>query len=245
MNQKIASSQQTKGTLYLLPVTLTDGGAPAAVMPSHNIEVAQRVSHFIVENVRTARRFLKRCNPAINIAELTFSVLNKDTDPDTVDAMLAPLLHGDDMAVMSEAGCPAVADPGSLAVAAAHRHGIAVMPMVGPSSILLALMGSGFNGQSFAFAGYLPVDDAQRLHRLRELERRIRTEHQTQVFIETPYRNNRLIASLAKTLPGNLRLCVASDLTGPRQRIDVRTLSQWSHCEYDYNKIPTIFLLYK
>lgn len=244
MNDKIKDEPKRTGMLYLLPVTLTDGGAPAAVMPEDNIAIARGIRHFIVENVRTARRFLKRCDPLINIDELTFTVLNKDTDPAAVDAMLAPLGKGCDIAVMSEAGCPAVADPGSLAVAAAHRQGYAVMPMVGPSSILLALMGSGFNGQSFAFNGYLPVDDAQRQQRLRELERRIRHEHQTQIFIETPYRNNRLIASLTKMLPGNLRLCVASDLTGPQQRIDVRTLAQWAKQQYDYNKIPTIFLLY-
>lgn len=145
-----------KPTLYLLPVTLSDS-RPEAVMPARNIEIARSVKHFIVENVRTARRFLKRCDPSIDINQLTFTLLNKDTAPETVDAMLAPLEAGEDMAVMSEAGCPAVADPGALAVAAAHRKGLNVEPLVGPSSILLAVMASGFNGQSFAFNGYLPL----------------------------------------------------------------------------------------
>ncbi|MCM1109765.1 MAG: SAM-dependent methyltransferase [Clostridium sp.] len=231
--------------LYLIPVTLTDGGVPSAVMPARNLEIAGEIRHFIVENVRTARRFLKRCDPSTDISALTFSVLNKDTPAGDVDAMLAPILRGEPVGVMSEAGCPAVADPGALAVAAAHRQGLRVVPLVGPSSILLALMGSGFNGQSFSFAGYLPIDEGARRERLRSFERRIRQEDQTQIFIETPYRNNRLIASLAKSLPASLRLCVASDLTGPRQRIDVRTLGEWARAKYDYDKIPTIFLLYR
>lgn len=230
--------------LYLLPVPMSDN-APADVMPPRNIEVAQSVRHFIVENLRSARRFLKACDRSINIDELTFVELNEHTDPAEVAAMLLPMDHGFDMAVVSEAGCPAVADPGALAVEAAHRRGYEVVPLVGPNSILLALMGSGFNGQSFAFNGYLPVDLSKRSARLRELERRIRQEDQTQIFIETPYRNNRLIEQIAKTLPAGMRLCVASDLTGPRQSIVVKTLGEWLKASYDYGKIPSIFLLYK
>lgn len=229
--------------LYLLPVPLSDV-APENVMPAANIEVARRVRHFIVEDLRSARRFLKRCDRAIDIDALTFAELNEHTPSEAVPAMLAPLERGEDMAVISEAGCPAVADPGALAVAAAHRRGYRVVPLVGPSSILLALMASGFNGQTWAFAGYLPYDNDARGRALREMERRIRQERQTQIFIETPYRNNRLIAELCRRLPGDMMLCVASDVTGPRESIVTLPLSRWNTRKYDYDKIPTIFLLY-
>lgn len=229
--------------LYLLPVPLSDV-APENVMPAANIEVARRVRHFIVEDIRSARRFLKRCDRAIDIDALTFAELNEHTPAEAVPTMLAPLERGEDMAVISEAGCPAVADPGALAVAAAHRRGYRVVPLVGPSSILLALMASGFNGQTWAFAGYLPYDNDARGRALREMERRIRQQRQTQIFIETPYRNNRLIAELCRRLPGDMMLCVASDVTGPRESIVTLPLSRWNTRKYDYDKIPTIFLLY-
>ncbi|MDE7396124.1 MAG: SAM-dependent methyltransferase, partial [Muribaculum sp.] len=146
---------------------------------------------------------------------------------------------------ISEAGCPAIADPGADIVAEAQRHGLEVVPLVGPSSILMGLMASGFNGQSFAFLGYLPIDQRQRTARFKEMERMISHHSQTQIFIETPYRNNRLIAELASSMPSQMKLCVASDITGPRQSILTRPLSYWASARYDYNKCPTIFLLYK
>lgn len=231
-------------TLYLLPVTLSDS-MPTEVMPSRNIEVARSVRHFIVENLRSARRFLKKCDRTIDIDSLTFSVLDEHTSPGDVAAMLAPMEEGADIAVVSEAGCPAVADPGALAVAEAQRRGWRVVPLVGPSSILLSLMASGFNGQTWAFAGYLPVESGARTARLREMERRIMREDQTQIFIETPYRNNRLIAELCRTLPPTMLLCVAADITGAAERIITRPLSWWSKASYNYDKTPTIFLLYK
>lgn len=231
-------------TLYLLPVTLTEGGNPAEVMPQCNIDIARRIKYFIVENIRTARRSLKRMDRDIDIDSLTFFTLDEHTPSSEVEDMLTPLAEGHDMAVMSEAGCPAVADPGADAVAVAQRKGYRVVPLIGPSSLLLALMGSGFNGQTFAFAGYLPVDSKLRISRLKEMERRIRNERQTQIFIETPYRNNRLIDELSQSLPGNMLLCVASDITGPRQSIITRRISEWRQARYDYNKIPTIFLLF-
>lgn len=230
-------------TLYLLPVPLSDTD-PAQVMPPNCIEVACTVKHFIVENIRSARRFLKRCSRDINIDSLTFSVLDEHTDPADVAAMLEPMAQGYDMAVVSEAGCPAVADPGALAVARAQELGYRVDPLIGPSSILLALMASGFNGQSFAFAGYLPVESGARTAKLREMERRITREHQTQIFIETPYRNNKLIAELCRILPPEMKLCVASDITGERQSILTRPLRRWAKEHYDYGKTPTIFLLF-
>jgi len=239
MNPKIQSSP----VLYLLPVPLSDT-EPASVMPRRNVEVACSVKHFIVENIRSARRFLKRCDKDIDIDALNFSVLDEHTDPADVAEMLLPMSQGHDMAVISEAGCPAVADPGALAVEQAHRAGYRVVPLIGPSSILLALMASGFNGQTFAFAGYLSYDAADRARQLKEMERRITRERQTQIFIETPYRNNRLIAELCRRLSPDLRLCVASDVTGESESILTQTLREWAHAEYDYDKIPSIFLLY-
>ncbi|MDE6490323.1 MAG: SAM-dependent methyltransferase, partial [Muribaculaceae bacterium] len=148
------------------------------------------------------------------------------------------------MGILSEAGCPAIADPGADLVAAAQRRGFRVIPLVGPSSILLSLMGSGFNGQSFAFQGYLPIDSDRRSRKLREMQQRVIKERQTQIFIETPYRNNRLIAELIRELPGDMLLCVASDITGTNERIITRSLHQWSKTTLDYDKVPTIFLLY-
>lgn len=243
MSNTNANPESTSPTLYLLPVPLSDV-APEAVMPAANIEVARRIRHFIVENVRSARRFLKRCDRSIDIDSLTFSELNEHTDPNAVAAMLEPMRRGEDMAVVSEAGCPAVADPGALAVAEAHRRGYTVMPLVGPSSILLSLMASGFNGQTWAFAGYLPHEADRRSRALREMQRRIERERQTQIFIETPYRNNKLIAELCRLLPGSMLLCVASDITGSAQSIITRPLSAWAKATYNYDKTPTIFLLY-
>lgn len=229
--------------LYLIPSTMSDSPVDVAI-PRANIDIIRGIRHFVVENIRTARRFLKRCDPSIVIDNLTFVTLDEHTAPEAVAPMLNPLLHGEPIGVISEAGCPAVADPGADLVAVAQRKGLPVIPLVGPSSIIMALMASGFNGQTFAFAGYLPHDSKARASALREMERLIRTKRQTQIFIETPYRNNRLIAELATSLPGSLRLCVASDITGVRQSVVTLPLSEWTHRQYDYDKIPTIFLLY-
>lgn len=217
--------------------------APSDVLPQKNIELISAVKFFVVEELRTARRFLKACNKAIDIDSLSFSVLNEHTQPRDVAAMLQPALEGNDIGIISEAGCPAVADPGADLVAVAQRKGIEVVPLVGPSSILLSLMGSGFNGQSFAFLGYLPVDAAKRNSALRQMERDIR-RNQTQIFIETPYRNNRLVAELADSLPAEMMLCVAADITAPTQSIVTRPIKDWKKATYDYNKRPAIFLLY-
>ncbi|MBD5258186.1 MAG: SAM-dependent methyltransferase [Barnesiella sp.] len=231
-------------TLYLFPSNLSE--APINdVLPPVNIELITGVKHFIVENVRTARRFLKKCNRDIDINTLTFSVLDVNTDPAAVPAMLQPMAEGHDMGVISEAGCPAVADPGALAVAEAHRRGYKVMPLIGPSSILLSLMGSGFNGQSFTFLGYLPIHASERTAALKQMHADIMRNNRTQIFIETPYRNNRLITDIMAALPASTRLCVATDLTGPAQRITTMTLAQWRRQQLDYDKIPAIFLLYK
>ena len=229
--------------LYLFPVPLSDNPV-TEVLPAHNIELIKTVKYFIVENLRSARRFLKQCDRSIDIDSLTFFTLNEHTDASELTPMLAPMEAGNDVGIISEAGCPAVADPGADIVAIAQQRGYTVVPLVGPSSILMGVMASGFNGQSFAFNGYLPIDQGARTARLKELERRIIREHQTQIFIETPYRNNRLIAELCRSLPGNMRLCVASDITGARQSIVTLPLSKWAKREYNYDKTPTIFLLY-
>ena len=232
--------------LILFPVPMSQApGSPADVMPRRNIELLSEVRHFVVENLRSARRFLRSAIPDFPIDDCTFSELNRHTRPEDIAAMLEPMSRGFDMGVISEAGCPAVADPGADVVALAQRKGFEVVPLVGPSSILMAVMASGFNGQSFAFAGYLPVDDAARASRLKEMQRRIIREGQTQIFIETPYRNNRLIASLCETLPSDMLLCVASDITGPDQSIVTLPIARWRGRKYNYDKIPTIFLLHK
>ena len=238
-----AAASPLRPALYLIPSTMSDASV-SDVIPERNLTVLRAIRHFVVENVRTVRRFLKRCDRSIDIDSLSFTVLDEHTAPTEVSAMLAPLRAGEPVGVISEAGCPAVADPGADAVAVAQRKGLKVVPLTGPSSLLLALMGSGFNGQSFAFNGYLPIDAQKRTAKFKEMERQIARERQTQIFIETPYRNNRLIGELTRTLPGNMLLCVASDITGQRESIQTMPLSKWAKASYNYDKIPTIFLLY-
>lgn len=215
------------------------------MLPSLNIELLRSVKFFVVEELRTARRFLKACDRSIDIDSLHFEVLNEHTAPEAVDAMLAPALEGHDIGIISEAGCPAVADPGADLVAVAQRKGVPVVPLVGPSSILMSLMASGFNGQSFAFLGYLPMDGGKRSAKLKQMQRDIIQGRQTQIFIETPYRNNRLIGELCAALPSNMLLCVAADITGADESVITRSLGEWRKSQYDYSKRPTIFLLYQ
>lgn len=237
------SSTALPAALYLIPVNISS--APlAAVMPQENIETARRIKHFIVENVRTARRFLKAADPGIDIDSITFTELSEHTPESEVPAMLSPIEAGEAVGVMSEAGCPAVADPGALAVAEAQRRGMRVVPLVGPSSLLLALMGSGFNGQSFAFLGYLPFEASKRSRAFSDMQRDIMHRRQTQIFIETPYRNNKLIAELCRRMPAEMLLCVASDLTGPDEKITTMPLRRWATARYDYDRRPTVFLLF-
>ena len=233
--------------LYLIPTQLSDVPLER-VLPAYNIEVVRELRYFVVESLRSARRFLKKCDHDIDIDSLTFNELNEHTDlKDTaaIEALLDPIGQGEAVGVISDAGCPAVADPGADLIAIAQRKGYKVFPLVGPSSILMSLMASGFNGQSFAFLGYLPVDAQARQVRLKEMTRRIEREHQTQIFIEAPYRNNQLIADLAAHLPTGMRLCLASDITGEGQSIITRTIAEWRQARYDYHKVPTIFLLYQ
>lgn len=230
--------------LYLLPVTLGDTPVDK-VLPAYNREVLRGIKHFIVEDVRSARRFLKKVDAEINIDELTFYPLNKHTSAEEVSGYLKPLEEGAPMGVISEAGCPAVADPGADVVAIAQRKNLRVVPLVGPSSILLSVMGSGFNGQSFAFHGYLPIEPGERTKRLKELESRIYTESQTQLFIETPYRNNKMAEEILRTCRPQTKLCIAANLTCDGEYIRTKSVKEWKGKLPDLNKIPCIFLLYK
>lgn len=233
-----------QSALYLVPVPMS--GAPVSdVIPAGNLDVLVQLRHFIVENVRTARRYLRHVDPAFPIADCTFSVLDRHTGPEEVGEMLAPLRNGEPVGVMSEAGCPAVADPGSHPVEIAQREGLKVVPLVGPSSILMSLMASGFNGQGFAFHGYLPIDGAERRKVLKRLEVESASRHMTQIFIETPYRNNRMVDLLADCLSPSTMVCVAADITDPeREEVKALCASDWKKRKYDYDKRPAIFLLY-
>ena len=230
--------------LYLLPVTLGDTPIER-VLPSYNKEIILQIKHFIVEDVRSARRFLKKVDKNIDIDGLTFYPLNKHTLPDVVSDYLKPLTEGHSMGVISEAGCPAVADPGADVVAIAQRKNLKVVPLVGPSSIILSVMGSGFNGQSFAFHGYLPIEPSERVKRLKELEQRIYNESQTQLFIETPYRNNKMAEDILKTCRPQTKLCIAANITCEGEYIKTKTVREWKEHLPDLSKIPCIFLIYK
>ena len=230
--------------LYLIPNLL--GETPVEqVLPPYNHDIILGIRHFIVEDVRTARRFLKLVDRNIDIDQLTFYTLNKHTNPEEVASMLKPLEEGNPMGVISEAGCPAVADPGADVVAIAQRKGLQVIPLVGPSSIILAVMGSGFNGQSFAFNGYLPIEPDERIKTLKKLEQRAYTENQTQLFIETPYRNARMMADILKACRPQTHLCIAAGLTTKDEYIRTRTVKEWGGKLPALEKTPCIFLIYK
>lgn len=233
-----------EAALYLIPVQLSDGPL-TDVLPARNLAVVKEIRHFIVENTRSARRFLKKCDPAIEIDGLTFSELNRHTAEDDIPAMLEPLARGEAVGVISEAGCPAIADPGADIVAIAQRRGYRVKPLVGPSSLLMGLMASGFNGQSFAFLGYLPIEAGARAKALKEMTQRVRQLDQTQIFIETPYRNRALLDDLCRLLPPQMRLCVARDITGRQESITTLTVAQWAKRDHEIGKVPAIFLIYK
>jgi len=232
-----------KGKLYLIPTPI--GDRPVwDVLPASNRTVIDSIDYFIVEDIRSARRFLSKAGISRPIDSLRFAELNEHTAPAEVSALFAPLLTGTDAGVLSEAGLPGVADPGADAVALAHIHGIEVVPLVGPSSILLALMASGLNGQSFAFNGYLPVKPPERTRAIRFFERRALAEGQSQLFIEAPYRNVKLMEQLVQTLGDQTRLTVAVDLTAPDERIETHTAGEWRRRQLpEMNRRPAIFII--
>jgi 16S rRNA (cytidine1402-2'-O)-methyltransferase len=231
------------GTLYLIPSTLGTGDAKQ-VLPSASLSVVSRLGRFIVEDPRTARAFLKSAGLARPLQDVEFNVLNEHTRSHELSALIQPLLDGEDCGLLSDAGCPAVADPGAELVQLAHRHGVRVRPLVGPSSILLALMASGLGGQRFAFHGYLPVDAARRRKVLIGLERDSSRMGLTQIFIEAPYRNRQLLQAIIEACRGETLLCLATDLTLETETIEVRSVKDWkarAHAPID--RRPTVFLL--
>lgn len=229
--------------LYLIPVTL--GDTPIAqVLPSYNHDIIMGLRHFIVENVRSARRFLRQVDRTFPIDDSTFYEMGKHADEARFSQYLQPLRDGQPMGVISEAGCPAVADPGANVVAIAHRQGLRVVPLSGPSSMIMAVMGSGLNGQSFAFNGYLPVEPAERVKRIKTLESRVWNESQTQLFIETPYRNRKMFDALLATLRPATRLCIAAGITTPQEYIHTHSVREWKHLTLpNLSDIPAIFLI--
>lgn len=231
--------------LYLIPVTLGDTEINK-VLPSYNHDVIVGIKHFIVENIRSARRFLKKTEKSIDIDELTFYELNRHTDRKIIGTYLEPIKKGMDVGIISEAGCPAIADPGADVVAIAQSQKINVIPLVGPSSIIMSIMASGFNGQSFAFNGYLPVEVPNRIKALKKLESKVWSEDQTQSFIETPYRNAKMIETILSCLKPKTKLCIAAGITCQEEYIKTLTVEQWKKQTIpDIGKIPCIFVLGK
>lgn len=231
------------GTLFLIPCTLGDT-PPEQVLPLHVIEVARKLSHFVVEQPKSARQFLSRLKPEQPIQSLQFAALNEHTASNELSDLLAPLLAGHDVGIISEAGCPGIADPGAALVNLAHHNGIRVVPLVGPSSILLALMASGLNGQCFAFHGYLPIAEKEKKKAIATLEAESIRRKQTQMFIETPYRNDRMFNALIAQCRPETLLCVATDVTLPGEQILTFTIMQWkSQSVPQLNKRPSLFLL--
>ena len=231
-------------TLYLIPTTLGET-ALDTILPAQNDQIVISLKYFIVENIRTARRFLKKVNREINIDELTFFEINQHTSPEEISTFLKPMQEGQDMGVISEAGCPAVADPGADVAAIAQQRNYVVKPLVGPSSILLSLMASGFNGQSFTFHGYLPIQQSDRAKMLKKMEVQIYNNNQTQLFIETPYRNMKMLEDILTVCMPDTKLCIAVDITLETEFIKTKTVKEWKSQKPDLNKRPCIFLLYK
>lgn len=233
------------GTIYMIPCPIADHKSVWEVLPGANLEVMNSLDYFIVENTRSARRFLSKAGIERKIDELEFVELNEHTtSAQDIERMLRPVLAGRSAGVISEAGVPGVADPGADIVALAHRHGVRVVPLVGPSSILMVMMASGQNGQSFAFNGYIPVKDPERGKAIKALERRAMQERQAQIFIEAPYRNIKLFDTLRKTLSPKMRLTVAADITAKDELIVTRTIEEWQRSAMpNIEKRPTIFVL--
>ncbi len=231
------------GTLYLVPAPLGDGDI-AWVMPESVKVCIKRLVYFVVEHPKTARKFLKQVECHVPLQEIKMQVLNEHTPPQEIFSLLQPLLAGNDMGLLSEAGCPAVADPGAGLVRMAHEEGIKVVPFVGPSSILLALMASGLNGQQFAFNGYLPIKNDARISKILALEKLSIAQDQTQIFIETPYRNQKLLTLLLETCEDSTNICVACDITVASECIETKTVKAWKHALPNINKRPAIFLLH-
>lgn len=240
----MSEDKKHKGKLYLLPCPISEEDF-RMVMPTDVVTKASSFRFFAVENLKSARRFLRRIDRVFPIDDSQFFILNKKTPASQLEKMLEPLFNGEDMAIISEAGCPGIADPGATLVDFAHQNGIHVHPLVGPSSILLALMGSGFNGQSFTFHGYLPKERKDRIRKIKDFEYNTIQSGHTHIFMDTPFRNMHVVDDLLNELGDKTQLCIASNITGPNQRVETKTIADWRENAYDLGKIPTIFSLGK
>ena len=238
----MADATTKKGKLYLIPSTLGEI-PPLEVLPISIKRAIEEINIYIVENEKTARHFIKKISPRKSQPSLTLFALNKFTEASEIPSFLNPCLEGNDVGILSEAGCPGIADPGAAVVRIAHEKHIQVVPLVGPSSIILALMASGMNGQNFAFNGYLAIDGAERKKQIKKLERKSKEENQSQIFIETPYRNNKLLEELVRTVSGTTRICVACDITLNTEYILTKTASDWKGDQVDLHKRPAIFII--
>ncbi|WP_394748525.1 SAM-dependent methyltransferase [Spongiimicrobium salis] len=230
------------GKLYLIPTTLGDN-APLEVLPISIKRTIENINHYIVENEKSARRFIKKISSSKSQGGLHLELLNKFTEPSEIPSFLNPCLEGFDVGILSEAGCPGIADPGADVVKVAHEKRIQVVPLVGPSSIFLAMMASGLNGQNFAFNGYLPIDSGERKKVIRKIEKLSRDHDQSQLFIETPYRNEKLLEELLKVLSPHTKLCIACDITLPTEYIMTKTVTDWKKTPIALHKRPTIFIV--
>lgn len=233
----------TVGKVLLIPNVISQNTQEEAI-PLMVRQAILATDIFLVEDLRTARRFISSLNLGLVIDDLDFHILDKRTDFDTCVDYVQWALEGRTLGILSESGCPGIADPGALLVHVAHQFGITCKPLVGPSSLLMALMASGMNGQSFAFHGYLPIDKKERQQRIRELEKESRARDQTQIFMDTPYRNEQLLEDILKVAGKNTFLCIARDITGPKEKIITRSVSKWKLGDIELNKIPALFLLY-
>lgn len=238
----MADATTKKGKLYLIPSTLGEI-PPLEVLPISIKRAIEEINIYIVENEKTARHFIKKISPRKSQPSLTLFALNKFTEASEIPSFLNPCLEGNDVGILSEAGCPGIADPGAAVVRIAHERHIQVVPLVGPSSIILSLMASGMNGQNFAFNGYLAIDGAERKKQIKKLERKSKEENQSQIFIETPYRNNKLLEELVRTVSGTTRICVACDITLNTEYIRTKTASEWKGEQVDLHKRPAIFII--
>ncbi|MEA3476969.1 MAG: SAM-dependent methyltransferase [Bacteroidota bacterium] len=236
--------KEKKGILYLIPNSLGDASLQS-IFPDHNKAVIAGLSTFITENLKSARRFLKKVNRDIDIDALTFHILDEHTLVEETRQYLDDTLSGKDVGLLSEAGTPCIADPGSIIVRRAHLLGIRVIPLIGPNSLILALMASGFNGQQFVFHGYLPIPGRERYNKIREIEKQVWQHNQTQLFIETPYRNIAMFEALLKTCREDTELCIACNITLEDEYISTRSIREWKNEQPDLHKKPAVFLLYK
>lgn len=235
------SQMNKSGSVFLIPNVIAEE-SQANVIPQQVLKVLPAIKYFLAEDVRTARRFLSSLKVYSLIEELKFEVLDKNTKSDTLRTLFEPVFAGSNVGIISESGCPGVGDPGAIAVAYAHKNDIPVVPLVGPSSLLLALMASGLNGQHFAFHGYLPVDSKEAGITAKAFEKESKSKKQTQIFIETPYRNNQIFQVLVRNLQESTRLCIAIDVTGKDESIRTLPVSKWKSLQPEFKKIPAVFL---